>query len=306
MWQGSGTKMIDVQPGRYVVAVSGGVDSVVLLHLLYVQYSGLDGYHFVVAHYDHGIRQDSKEDRRLVQHLANLYNMPFVYDEGHLGSQASEATAREARYTFLRTVKKTCGADAIMTAHHQDDVIETAFLNLLRGTGRKGLTSLRSSDDVLRPLLHVSKQDIIVYAQNNRLTWREDSTNTDLRYKRNYIRHQVVNKLSDKQREELLVRITKMHKLNQEIDRILDSYLNIQLRADVLHRKSFTQLPHDIAKESVAAWLRKHQVRDFDTKGLERIVVAAKTYQSGQQIDVNKDWIIRVEKDTLALKHRDR
>ena len=82
-------------------------------------------------------------------------------------------------------------AAAIITAHHQDDVIETSIFNLLRGTGRKGLTSLRSSNGLIRPLLGVTKNQIQQYAVEHNLTWREDSTNAQLKYSRNKIRHKL-------------------------------------------------------------------------------------------------------------------
>src|SRR4051794_16456164 len=129
---------IYVGPGKYVVAVSGGVDSVGLLDLLRMD----PGVKLTVSHFDHGIRDDSHLDRAHVQALARRYQLPFVYDKGALGPGASEAEARTARYQFLDNVKTKTGAHAIVTAHHQDDVLETAIINLLRGTGRKGLSSL--------------------------------------------------------------------------------------------------------------------------------------------------------------------
>lgn len=293
---------IDVQPGRYVVAVSGGVDSVALLRMLLQ----LPHVQLVVAHYDHGIRDDSVEDRKLVQNLASIYDLPFVYDEGHLGAGASEANAREARYRFLHTVKHNSGAEAIITAHHQDDVIETALLNMLRGTGRKGLTSLQTTSDIIRPLLDMSKDEIIAYAKENKLVWREDSTNTDESLRRNYVRRKLVTKLTSQQKNELLTYITKLRDLNHQIDRALEEQLHIQPGAKLLDRQYFIRLPHGVAKELLAAWLRQYEVRDFDAKGLERMVVAAKTYQAGQFIDVNKKYYIYVTREDLALKMRDR
>ena len=293
---------ITMQPGRYVIAVSGGVDSVVLLDLL----TQLPGVGLIVAHYDHGIRGDSAEDRRLVQKLAKDYNLPFVYDEGHLGKDASEATARKSRYTFLHTVRKQSGAQAIITAHHQDDVIETAILNLLRGTGRKGLTSLRSHDTVIRPLLHIPKAVLIDYAIAHHLAWREDSTNTDQSYKRNYVRHTVVTKLTPEQRGQLLMYITQLHDLNHKIDHEITNQLHVQPKAMHIERSYFIQLPHDTALEVLAAWLRHAGVRDFDAKGLQRIVVAAKTLNINNTIDVNNRYQIVVGKQNLALRLRDR
>lgn len=300
-----------MQPGRYVVAVSGGVDSVALLHLLTQQYLLLgsvgDKQHaFIVAHYDHGIRPDSDEDRKHVQRLAKELGLPFVYDEGHLGADTSEATARAARYKFLHAVRKNSDAKAIITAHHQDDVIETAFLNLLRGTHRKGMTSLQSVDGISRPLLHLPKQHIIAYAKANGLTWREDSTNQDKTYKRNYVRHNLVAKLTPGQREQLLTQITRLHDLNHKIDMELTNHLHMQPALDKIQRQYFIALPHGVAQEVLAAWLRRVDVRDFDKRGLSRMVVAAKTYQPGQHIDVNRTYRIGVNKDDLALKLRDR
>src|SRR5437870_1107332 len=98
----------------------------------------------IVAHFDHGMRPDSEKDRQFVQVVTEKYGLPFVFSEGRLGPKASEATARTARYKFLEKTKKAEGAKTIITAHHQDDVLETAIINLLRGTGRRGLTALKS------------------------------------------------------------------------------------------------------------------------------------------------------------------
>src|SRR5262249_18822874 len=153
-----------------VVAVSGGVDSMTLLDVLAKQ----PDLRLVVAHFDHGIRADSEQDRQLVQAAAERYGLPFVFDMGHLGPATSEAKARRARYDFLRRVQRSSGARAVVTAHHQDDVLETAMLNLLRGTGRRGLTSLNSRPGLERPLLDTPKWKIKDHALSARLNWRED------------------------------------------------------------------------------------------------------------------------------------
>jgi tRNA(Ile)-lysidine synthase len=176
---------VDVKPGKYVVAVSGGVDSMVLLDLL----RSLPGVELIVAHFEHGVREDSDEDRKLVEKAAKQYGLAFVCEHGNLGAGISEAAAREARYAFLNRVKAQNDAQAIITAHHEDDLLETAILNILRGTGRKGLSSLGSTEDIIRPLLHVSKKTIRDYATAHGIAWHEDSTNESDVYLRNYIRH---------------------------------------------------------------------------------------------------------------------
>lgn len=294
---------ITIPVGSYVVAVSGGVDSMALLHLLATTYGPATGHRFVVAHYDHGIRGDSVLDRQLVQQVAHKHGLQFVYEEGNLGIATSEADARDKRYAFLRTVQAAALADAIVTAHHQDDVLETAILNLLRGTNRRGLTSLTSSQDVRRPLLRIGKQELIAYAKTHGLIWHEDSTNSDDAYRRNYVRHEIVAKLDPAARQKLLDIIAEAADRNAAID---DALADLLPEDGKLDRTRLVSLPHAIARELIALWLRQQGVREYDKKALERIVVGAKTLPKGSQIEVNRQQYILVGKDNLALKLRDR
>lgn len=169
----------------YVVAVSGGVDSIVLLDKLVRR----GGAKLVVAHFDHGIRVDSADDAAFVATLAKRYELEFEMRREELGPRASEAIARDRRYTFLREVAARHGDAPIVTAHHADDVIETIAINIERGTGWRGLAVLDS--DLIRPLLHVPKRVIIDYAHQHNLVWREDSTNQDTTYLRNEFRARI-------------------------------------------------------------------------------------------------------------------
>lgn len=291
-----------VAPGKYVVAVSGGVDSMALLHAL----RGRPDLKITVAHFDHGIRPDSAEDRRLVQAAAQAYGLPFVYATADLGPGTSEAAAREARYRFLHSVKTASGAQGIITAHHRDDVLETAVINILRGTKRKGLSALRSTDTIVRPLLHLPKQSIRGYAQKHNLAWREDSTNQDVNYLRNYIRHMVLPRLQPAQRAQLLKIIKQAQRTNDQIDGHLINHLHVQLSDDRLARYWFGQLPHAVAREVLQAWLRRHKIKNMDAKLLERVVVAAKTYRAGQRIVVDGSHELLVGQRELALSCTDR
>ena len=304
---------IDLEPGKYVVAVSGGVDSVALLHLLHhKKLISKDGtwkhWKLIVGHFNHGVREDSGGDRKFVQELAGNFGFPFVYDEGRLGSGASEAVARTARYEFLRAAQKAAGARGIITAHHQDDVLETAVINLVRGTGRRGLSSLKSTAEIARPLLNVTKKDLLNYAHEHQLRWREDSTNQDTKYLRNHIRHNILPRFSDDDRDSLLARINRLHKINQEIDDGLRQVFQQLVRGQTSHigRAEFIGLPHGVAREVMASWLRQHGVRGYDRKTLERLVVAAKTYRPGTYADVSGAYHLAVFKKSLALIERER
>jgi tRNA(Ile)-lysidine synthase len=263
--------------GTYVLAVSGGVDSMTLLHLLHDQ----PGLELVVAHFDHGMRADSTEDLALVRATARSYSLPFVSEAGRLGPETSEATARQARYEFLRRVQSDHQAQAIITAHHQDDVLETAIINMLRGTGRRGLTALSSRSDIVRPLLKVSKNELVAHARQHNLHWREDSTNQDEAYLRNYVRHQLLTRFSLSDRERFLQIITQLQTINGELDGLLEDCL-----AERLNRRWFNSLPHAVAREVMASWLRQHEIRNFDSRLLERLVVAAKTAAAGKQFPI--------------------
>lgn len=278
-----------------MVAVSGGVDSVALLNMLSKQ-KNLD---LAVAHFDHGIRKDSAADRKFVAELTKGYGLPFVYAEGRLGSGASEATAREARYAFLRRVVKEQGAKAIVTAHQQDDVLETAIINLLRGTGRKGLTALESRSDIVRPLLNLPKAELLKYAEEHGLKWREDSTNQDTRYLRNYVRRQIMPRLRTAGRQKLLGLLEEQRGLNVQLDELLAELLEGQ--AETLERAEFVRLPHKAALEVMAAWLRAAGIANFDRLTLERAVVGAKTARPGQRIALKNDIFLEVQKTKLAL-----
>jgi len=289
--------------GRYVVAVSGGVDSVVLLHLLSQQ----PQLELIVAHFNHGIREDSHEDEVLAAKLASQYDVPFVSERGQLGPDVSEATARTARYQFLDRVLHDHRAQAIVTAHHEDDMLETAIINVLRGTGRKGLSSLGSHEHLLRPLLHVKKEDIYAYAKANQLEWHEDSTNQDEKYLRNYVRQSILTKFTPEQRAQLLAIIDKAKQLNESIDDLLNTELHLAVSADKLSRHWFIMLSHSVAREVLLGWLRqKSSGITVDRKTLEYLVQQAKTLAPGQRISVNKDYEILVGKEGLALKRRDR
>ncbi len=281
-----------LEPGKYVVAVSGGVDSVVLLHMLR-QDPSLE---LVVAHFDHGIRSDSHEDVEFVSRLAG--ELPFFTKRVELGPDASEAEARKQRYEFLRDVVKQTDADAIVTAHHQDDLIETALLNILRGTKRRGLVSLKSTNSIKRPLLHVTKDEIRAYATKHKLAWREDSTNADPRYRRNQIRQLIRKSLNPTRRQELLGVLQQIEQQNLEIDQIISDYIE-----DTLDRKQLNKLGLSEAYEMAASWLRYHHV-PFDKNTIQRLVVGSRILNPQSQIDLQQNFFAKLSRDKIILMRR--
>jgi len=287
-----------LEPGRYVVAVSGGVDSVVLVHMLKQD----ENLQLSIAHFDHGIRDDSPDDAEFVRRLAEKDGLHYFTDRKELGSNASEAQARKYRYEFLHSVRKKVNATAVVTAHHQDDLIETALLNLLRGTKRRGLVSLRSTATLKRPLLNMSKADLKQYAERNGLEWREDSTNRDVRYKRNRIRLIISQNLDSKKRKEITGILKSIDKQNTEIEEVISKYLAAH-PPDRLDKTQLSGLPASEASEIVAQWLRLNEV-SFDRKAVARLIEGAKNLQNGAQIDIQQNSYCAISKNMITLKRR--
>ncbi|GAC1392619.1 MAG: hypothetical protein NVSMB46_09000 [Candidatus Saccharimonadales bacterium] len=287
--------------GQYVIAVSGGIDSVVLLHWI-VQHEGISA---IIAHFDHGIRADSRNDRIFVESLSRKYNVPFEYEEGKLHPSTSEEAARKVRYAYLNKIKDKYHAIAVMTAHHRDDVVETAIINIIRGTHRRGLSSLRSGE-IIRPFINTDKSLISTYARENNLQWRDDSTNVDTKYLRNYIRKNIVPRLNEHDKMRFLKIIDNSKKVNDDLDNELTAFIKTSIVGNRLRRYDLIMLPHEVAKEVVAVWLRVNNVRDYDKKTLERLVIACKTFLVHRIIVVRNCVNINVEREYLALTINDR
>jgi len=283
--------------GRYVLAVSGGVDSMVLLDLL----SKLPGLELMVAHFDHGIRTDSADDEKFVRQKAAKYGLPYESAKGSLGAGASEDVARTARYKFLSNAVNKYHAKAIITAHHQDDLIETALINLLRGTGRRGLYSIKANPGIIRPLLGYSKQEITDYADLHRLEWREDSTNLNQDYLRNYIRSNIVNKLRADQRQKIIENSDKVAKIDGLIQRELDHIENGLFNDNQLDRSRFASLPAEIGNEVLLRRFRSLGITDIDHKTIDRINASIRTSRHNQVHPVKNGVTVKLTTDTASF-----
>lgn len=183
-----------------LVGVSGGRDSVVLCDLYH--HAKID---FVIAHCNFGLRsEESNEDEKFVIQLAEKYqvplfrtNIPTKEYSGKMGISI-QMSAREQRVKWFKELCKTNKFEYYATAHHSDDAVETYLINQIRGTGISGLHGiLPKQDQLIHPLLFASRKDITNYAETNKLDWREDSTNSQTKYLRNKIRHQVLPLLEE-------------------------------------------------------------------------------------------------------------
>jgi len=242
----------------------------------------------VVAHFNHGIRADSDKDEELVRRTAKKLGIEFVAGHGRLGARASEEQAREARYSFLNAVKRQHRAKTMITAHHQDDLIETALINVLRGSGRLGLTSMLDNPAILRPLLNTPKKDILAYAAEHKVVWREDSSNLDPKYLRNYLRLNILPRLTDSQRQELLKNIESVAKSQTELNALIATISHNVISHKIIDRGKYLSLPSPLDYELMAYWLRKNVGGDFNRKTVERLALGMKTAKPGSNLEASR------------------
>lgn len=273
---------------KYVVAVSGGVDSVVLLDMLVRE----GGHELVVAHFDHGIREDSVLDAQFAQRLAQKHNLTFETRREELGARASEELARERRYAFLRSVADKYGA-VIATAHHMNDSAETIAINLTRGTGWRGVAVLAS--DMYRPLLDKTKYEILSYAESKGLDWREDSTNASDAYLRNRLRR----KLTD---DDTVLQLAAIRARQVEIrDAVDDEAVRLLGDGDGGYsRYFFIQIDQAAAIELLRSLAVQTLGHSLTRPQLERSLLAIKTARAGSEFPFGRARLL-LEKKTFVL-----
>lgn len=283
-----------------LLAVSGGVDSMTLMDIL-----AREGkYEITVAHIDHGIRKDSSEDAELVERVADGHGLSFMTHSLELGEGASETFARSKRYEILRNMRDAAGASVIVTAHHLDDRVETMLMNIQRGAGWFGRAPLRETDEIKRPLLGVSKEEIVAYARSHDLEWREDSTNAVTDTPRNHIRTQL-NENSDKKEE--------LYRQLRDYDAYKDKQMNeieilqekIVAQSDsifMVNRSKLLDLDGETARDLLFYVLQLGLDYSPEKKQIIRLEHFTKTAFAGKELSFDKDIAISSEATSIRIQ----
>lgn len=233
---------------KKVLAISGGVDSMVLLDIF------ADDSEAVVAHFNHGTRASADDDTKFVEQAARAYGIPFYLGSAKLGADVSEADARKARYDFLSQVAKKVDGK-IYTAHHINDLVETVAINIMRGTGWRGLSPF-GNENVVRIFLESepkTRADIDAYAASHDISFRQDPTNVEDKYLRNRVREKV-GLMSKIELLEVFELYKKQSVLRQEIEQIISSVLPADGR---FNRGIFAELDDRVAVEILRAGLAR-------------------------------------------------
>lgn len=180
---------------KVLLAVSGGIDSMVMLYLF--EKSGFD---YGIVHCNFHLRGDeSNEDEEFVKKQVLIHGVPSFFEGfdtkeyAQINGISIEMAARDLRYEYFEKIRKNHKYDFIATAHHSDDLIETFFLNLTRKTGIKGLTGIKEkAGTIIRPMLFTNRDEIEEYAAKNYIDFREDSSNVEVVFQRNFLRHNIL------------------------------------------------------------------------------------------------------------------
>jgi tRNA(Ile)-lysidine synthase len=223
---------------RYLLACSGGKDSMALAHLLLEAKIP-----FEVAHVNFQLRgEESNEDQNFVRKWSDSHRIPFHTlnaDTTLLASQKGisiQMAAREIRYDFFEQIRLQNHLYAVLLAHHEDDQIETVLLNLTRGTGIDGLAGMAERNgNLIRPLLPFSKSQIEKYLQENQIAWREDQSNAEIHYKRNFLRHEVIPALLQSEptaRQNILNSIDRFRETSKALSSLMKDWIEKNIRVE--------------------------------------------------------------------------
>lgn len=273
---------------KIVVAVSGGVDSVVLLDFLVRFFRNKNGQkwleeNLIVAHFEHGIRgKESQEDCEFVRRLAEKDRLKFEFEHGNLGENSSEEKARNARYSFLRKIAKRENA-IIFTAHHKNDLAETFALNLARGGGWRAVACF-DSPDIERLFLRFSKLELLKMTKQQGLVWREDSTNFSQKYARNRIRKTL--NFSEKDLESIFKIWQRQIELRREIEKITQEILFEIGDGQKFEREFFRTNSDEVCYEVLREIIIRQSGKIPLSKQIWNLLHAIRTFKNGSKTQI--------------------
>ncbi len=290
-----------------LLAISGGLDSVVLAHLLHK-----GDFTFAMAHCNFGLREkDSDDDEQFVLKLSQKYNVPVYSIKFNTKEYAKQhglsiqMAARQLRYHWFNELMKAHHFSYLLTAHHLDDIIETILLNQLRSTGIDGLTGIPlKSHSIVRPLLPFTKQDILQYAKSNQLSYREDASNHEDKYQRNYLRHHIIpafQKLQPQLHSIIQKNIQNIEEarcfVNQQIQELLHPVIAFEKKYIKIHKQLLKKIPH-------LHFVLQNYLSDFGFKESQTEDIIQHLHhphsQAGKQF-ISNEYILLADRNYLFL-----
>ena len=301
------------KPLIVIVCVSGGSDSVALLHLLQRQRTLLNLEPHLL-HFNHQLRLEAVQEQDFVRSLADQYEIPFHHKIAkHLksGQPALQESAREWRIEESRKLLKHLGGGRIATGHQADDQLETLLLKLLRGTHISNLQGMQwTNEDFIRPLLNCKKTELQEYLKTNQLTWLEDTSNHSTAYLRNRVRLELIPLLEELTRQGLHSRINDLSEQSRLLREFLDSnYKNWQQNhknpaadfQDVLPVKVLEQANDLLQQEILHNFITARTGQALSYRKLQNIFAQLRTGNNLWEMHLSQEWIIRKSGKDLCL-----
>lgn len=265
-----------------MIGVSGGRDSVVLLHqLLAAGFADL-----IVCHLDHAMRPESAEDARYVASLAKEHGLEAVVGRQDVASRARkrkqslETAGREARYGLFAQTARNRGCPRLFLAHHADDQVETFLFNLFRGSAGSGLAGMRPLStqvidgvtlQISRPLLGTWREEIDAYVARHRLVYREDASNNDLRHTRNRLRHELIPAIAEALGRDIRRPVWRAAEILRAEDEWLTSLIPAQEPSAELETAELRAQPLALQRRLLHAWLKSHAVPNVGYDEVEAV-----------------------------------
>ena len=298
-----------LRDGGLVVAASGGLDSMALLHLFRFGLPST-GIPIYVAHFDHRMREGSLSDAEWVRGVARSWGLP-IFVERAQEPLRSEESARNARYAFLESVRREVDADVVVTGHHADDQAETVLFRLLRGSGTVGLSGMAGFREpgLWRPLLPFWRKELVEYTDSVRLRWREDPSNLDSAFARNVIRNRIIPEVESSVApgaRRSLVRLAEQARDDIEVwqhlmPRLLET-LDLEQGDDVLSvdHEQLLRLPMPL-RGRVLRWLSERLGARLDAGGTRSVAEFTSSGLSGRRLDLASGLVLRHELDRIVL-----
>ena len=291
-----------------VVAVSGGLDSVALLHLF--RFAIPQSYQLHAAHFDHYSRENSAADAKWVSGLCHAWGVQLELGRAN-EALMSEESARNARHVFLESVRTRVGGGVVVMGHHADDQAETVLFRMVRGSGLKGLSGMSEYREpgVWRPLLPFWRDEIALYAQKACLNWREDPTNRELRFTRNILRNNVLPEIESTvapAAKRSLVRLADLAREDEEawlsiLDEVLGSLELEEDRATIsLDFQRITEL-HGAVRGRTLREVARRLGYQLDATGTSLASDFIESARSGRQIDLTGGLRLRRDLNRLVF-----
>jgi tRNA(Ile)-lysidine synthase len=298
---------------RVVVAVSGGPDSMALLHVLLELREGL-ALDLHVAHLNHGLRgRAADDDAAFVAEQARAAGLPITVERGEPGSGSIEHAARRVRYGFLAGVARDVGASAVAVGHTADDQVETIVEGLLRGGGLSALQGMpicRALADgvrVVRPLLAARRGDVLDYLSSVGIPWREDASNADLAFERNHVRHVLLPALEERLpglREELLATADRAESLWTAVERLGRELAVCDKSGAMLATCPLGAVPQLVRRAAVrAAYKAAGGTGDLRRRAMDAVMNLGEG-GSGREVALAGGMVARRDYDSIVLTRR--